>query len=234
MQTRKILTDKEKERLAALGSSEGAQGYAAYLGRRTTDAYDSMVSEAEDKARRQAVGYGRAGERLSAADLGNDGYAAYLRSAAKEARRARLSQLEEARHSEEREALRGYADYLDGIRRENGKELLATAEELLSAYHTAEEAEEKIKAADTGRGGEDALRELHRLHGPERGTVTESEKEAMRELLETLRQADLPYERNYEYCLLLGYSEEMARKMATYLYETRSDNTKKLHDLFTD
>ena len=81
------LNSATEHHLRKLAKPRGAKDYAAWLIANAQESGESeRVAEAEQE-RRRAPGYGLAGEALYGRASGQDGYAAYLQAAAKEALR---------------------------------------------------------------------------------------------------------------------------------------------------
>ncbi len=223
------LSEKRRKDLAALGRSDGAKSYGEWLGNRVkSDGEDRLAAAAQKE--RETVGYGAAGEKLSASGLADDGYAAYLRRAAQEARAAREAALDAERESRDLAALRGYAEYLEAERAAAGRHLVSLAEELVSSPMSSDEAERRISLAHVSPEAAVALRTAHRYEGSSPETAPSGAKR--KEVLEYLKKVTLPYARAYQYCLNQGFSEEEATRLADEAAATYSEETKRLHALF--
>lgn len=225
MATKKSLTEIEKRALARYTDTSGAKGFGAWLAEngKTAEA-DKKRQAAATAARRETYG-NRAAESLAALGIAEDGYAAYLRRAAKEAREARTKEIESGRADEGARALAGYAAYLDGVRKENGERLTAAAETLLSTPHTEEEASALAGTATDRADAKAALLSLYRTRGAQGSADTAK-------VVKAITEASMPYGRAYEYCRLLGYSEEMARRIAGFTAESGNRYTEELWELF--
>lgn len=218
----KLLTEDEKRRLRRLATSDGADGYGEWLrGEAKTSTESTALLSAAKAADRTAVGYGSAGEALSASGLADDGYASYLRLAAKEARTAKRQELERSRARSGAALLRGYADYLKEEKAAAGDRLVDTAKTLAKGNSTEEEAAALIAASGARGASAAALRSLWRP------AVKEPEL-SPEKAVSYLVKNQLPSERALEYCLLIGYGEEEARQLVRQAELQRSKNTDRL------
>ena len=225
------LTTKKKETLRRYASTSGAKSYAEWLGTQTREGEAESLLAAEREGRRSEVGYGAAGEQLSGLGLADDGYAAYLRHAAKAARETRLAELTSARASRETAALAGYADYLRAERAASGDSLIAAAEQIADTTLTREEAEAIAKGAGGKSGATGALMNIYRYHGTTQGSAGRGAS-ARSEIVAYLASAKLPYERAYTYCLSMGCTVAEAERLAATAVAGYDDTTKRLHALF--
>ncbi|MBO7762080.1 MAG: hypothetical protein J6T24_04725 [Clostridia bacterium] len=227
MSSKKTLTEIEKRALSRYADTAGAKGYGAWL-KKSGTAADEARQAAATAAGRQSYNQ-KEGERLSALGLSEDGYAAYLRRAAKEAREARTASVEADRAKEAEKALAGYAAYLDGVREQNAERLQSTAEALLNTPHTEKEAAALIGTATGGQRAKSTLMTLYRTRG-----ITEAAAEGndTAKVVKTISEARMPYERAYEYCRLLGYGEEMAHRIAAFTEKSQNRYTEELWELF--
>ncbi len=225
------LSEKRRKSLALFGDTEGAMSYGEWLGGRTVSDGGLERRDAEAEARRSDVGYGVTGERLAERGLADDGYAAYLRRAAREARSARTAAIEAERESRDLAALRGYAEYLEGEREAYGERLVSLAEELVSSPLSREEAEWRIALANVSPEATAALRNAYRYEG---SRATDGEpKVSEAKVLDYLKKVCLPYDRAYRYCLDLGYSATDATRLAKEAEASYSEERKRLHALFS-
>lgn len=228
MATKKTLTALERRALARYADTAGAKGYGAWLGRTLSDADQRRQASATSALLDASLHTGKGG-RLASLGLAEDGYAAYLRRAAKEARSERDAAAEALRVSAGTEALRGYADYLAKVRKEDEERLNEAAEALVSTPHTEAEAGALIARTTRKSGARAALERLYRTRGT---TAADTDSEKTEKVLERIGEARMPYARAYEYCRLLGYSEEMAKRLASFASEPHDSYTEKLHELF--
>ncbi len=227
----KKLKKKTEELLRGATDSRGTKSYAEWLGAGKSDAADSAHTALAAKARRQGVGYGTEAEALAKGDLADDGYAAYLRRAAKDAREAGHRQIERERASTQIEALGKYAEYLDGERKKKADRLVALAEELAENDYTGEAAEALIEKSGAGREATGLLRLQHSYRTPYEQTPEGREKIAS--VLEDLRKSGMPYQRAYEYCRLLGFGDSLAERLARFAEAERSDLSRELEELLS-
>jgi hypothetical protein len=219
-------------RLRRAATPEGADTYAAYLLKigNPHDTADSMRQAAATDGARVSPDHGTAGEALREGGLADDGYAAYLRRAAKEQRAAREAQIEAARTQGARAAMAGYASYLDEKRAEQESRLLEAARALMSVPLDApNERDRLIDAATESPEAAAALREAHTsLHEKSE----EGREGHVNDVLSYIMRNNLPYDRAYTYCRLLGYSDGYAERLARYATEERLDLMEELEDLF--
>lgn len=216
------LSAAERRRLRRLATADGAKSYGDWLKEEAPKSGgDAALLAAEKAADRTAVGYGRAGETLTAKGLADDGYASYLRLAAKEARETRRQELLKGSAEEGAELLRGYADYLRGERDAEGERLITAAERLAKGEYERDAAEEYI--ASVGARGEAA--EL--LRSLRREPVKEPELSPA-EAINYIVRHQLPSVHAMEYCLLIGYDEETASTLVKQAELRRSENTDRL------
>lgn len=225
------LSDKVKERLRRQGDSRDAKSYGEWLGAIANEDDSTARLAALREDTRSDVGYGAGGDALAGSGLSDDGYAAYLRHAAKEARRARWERVEAAREGRDTATLRGYADYLASVREASGERLADAAERLTAAPITEQEADEIIVEAGGGREAALDLKRTYRTLGKDKADVA-AEKNSTRAVIAYLKEAQLPYQRAYEYCLSLGYSQEEATELAALAESDLDELTKQLHGLF--
>ena len=207
------LTKANERRLRRLARPQDAGGYAAWLAANPqTDREDERTAEAQEERRREP-GYGLAGEALYGSELGNDGYAAYLQAAAKEARAARAKARERETVAEGQRALAGYAAYLDGLRAEDADRLIAAGKTILSLSHDDDAGREAAltAATDDPRAAE-ALRALHG-QGAEPDNKPDTH---LTNVLNHIYTQGFRYQESYEYCRLLGYSDTRAKAIAAY------------------
>ena len=223
------LSEKKRRELAALGRSDGAKSYGEWLGAQVESDGMARLSAAAEQER-EAVGYGATAERLSAGGLSDDGYAAYLRRAAREARSAREAALDAERESRDLAALRGYAEYLEAERTASGERLVALGEELVSSPMSYDEAARRIALARVSPRAAAALRTAHRYEGSREEAPAATISEA--KVLDYLKRVTLPYSRAYQYCLSLGFTEEESARLAKEAAAAYSEETKRLHALF--
>lgn len=220
--TVKLLSAADKRRLARLAKADGAKSYADWLrGEGKTDTVGGTLLSAAKTADRAAVGYGAAGEQLSASGLADDGYASYLRLAAKEAREARRRELEGDRADSGAALLRGYAAYLKGEKDATGERYISAATQLAKGQHEKAAAEALIASTGADRAATEALRALWQP------PVKEPELTPA-EAIDYMVRNQMPSARALEYCLLIGYDEETARKLVRHAELRRSDNTDRL------
>ncbi len=215
--TKKTLQYNDEKLLRRKAGDGNAESYAAWLRREKANKKQKPASTTEPDAPLTLDG-----------GLGDDGYAAYLRRAAKEARKERTAAVEEAHYTEGQDALRGYAAYLAEQRKQAGDELITAANDLLGNYHKEGEAEAALASVT-----EDAARlRLTRLYRDRAEGATEfsdKRRAEMKALIERL--AGYPRKRAYDYCRLLGYTEKTAKQVADYIEATRSENDKALEAL---
>lgn len=225
----KKLKKEDEELLRKATDSRGSQSYTEWLGVGGGES-DSAHKAHAMSARRTAVGYGRGGEELSRSDLADDGYAAYLRRAAKEARDAGHLKIERGRSDSQLASLGAYAEYLDGERKKKADRLVSLAEELLGNAYDNDTAESLIKKSGAGATASGLLRGHQSRKTPYEETP--EGREAISEVLNYLSKSGIPYKRAYEYCRLLGYGDQMAHRLASYADGERSDLSQELEDLF--
>ena len=223
--TASLVSEDDRRRLRLLATPSGASGYAEWLrGTAGSGTENSALLSAAKEADRSAVDYGAAGERLSSSGLADDGYASYLRLAAKEARAERRAELERSRADSGAALLRGYADYLKEEKAAAGDRLYSTAQALAKGTLAKEEAEALIAASGARGAAGDALRAFWRA--PTKEPELSPEK-----AVSYLVKNQMPSERALEYCLLIGYGEEEARQLVKEAELQRSKNTDRLLDL---
>lgn len=218
----KPLTAAERRRLRRLATADDAHGYAEWLRGASKPATENEALAAAAKtADRTAVGYGSAGEELYGTSLADDGYASYLRLAAKEAREARRREIEKGRADGGAALLRGYADYLKKEKEAAGERLLTTATALSKGKYEKAEAEDLIASSGAEGAAADALRAL--WHPPAKEPELSPER-----TIEYIVKNQLPSERALEYCRLIGYDDETARRLIKHAELQRSENTDRL------
>lgn len=229
------LSEYYERELKRIAGTEGADSYGKWLsaqGKSTAGAADAARQSAATEAARGLVGYGLSGERLSRTGLADDGYADYLRAAAKEAREARVRAIEGERASSEREALAGYADYLEGVRRERGERLIDAAEDLLSLDKYNEESIKRIIGnATTDTRARDLLSHIRASYDY---IPSDASRTDVSSVISRIRTMGYNEDRAYRYCKLMGYSDERAREIALFATEDYKDLSKELSDLFGD
>ncbi len=215
--------------LRALGKIKNAKGYAAWLGKASDASSDRTRAETAAKNTRLAVDFGASGERIARTGLADDGYAAYLRAAAKQQREARALGVETERAAEATRALAGYRDYLLSLRKEDEERLIDAARDVLSLERDRLPALNRIlDEAEATATQRRALEYAYRHY---------SSKERAREDVSTLRhliEGNYNYDRAYEYCLLIGMSPGLARRMAQAADDALSQNWDKYYELFGD
>lgn len=218
------------ESLRRSATAKGAKSYAAWLRELTPkgENYGAAHAALAKESTRAAADYGAAGEQLAGGGLSDDGYAEYLRRAAKESRLAGHSAIEARRGDEGAEALRRYADYLDGVRREAGDALVKTAASFAESYTSEKERDSIINALDPTAAGASLLRKAHATLSPEEPR----QKAGIAGVIDTLQSRQLPKERAIEYCRLLGYSEEEAGRIVEFVETMRSELSKELLEIF--
>ena len=224
----------EKE-LRKLASADDAEGYGRWLSTQSKaykKAADVARTSAASQAVRELADYGASGEALSRSGLADDGYADYLRRAAKEAREARIGAIESERAGGEREALAGYADYLNEVRRADGDRLVKAAEELL-----------KLKSENTARidriigdatESADAAALLRKIREDYEYIPSDSSAADLPSVITRIRTMGYNRDRAYRYCKLLGYSDERAGEVADFATEDYADIADRLSALFGD
>ena len=226
----KKLKKETEDLLRAATDSRGAKSYAEWLGKSGADAVSAAHAATAKEARRAEIGYGAAGEALQRDGLADDGYAAYLRRAAKEAREESHRRIESERAAGQRSALGEYAAYLDGERRKKADRLVSLAEEISGGEYLSETADALIKESGAGETATALLKSRRHYLTPYERTA-----EGMAEIadvLDRLRRSGLPYQRAYEYCRLLGYGDALATRIARFAEEERSDVSLELEELF--
>ena len=227
----KIPKNTEK-RLRRAAVPEGADSYAAYLlkegGYRATA--DKGAQAAASEGVRLSPDYGARGAALAEGGLADDGYAAYLRRAAKEQRAATAAAAEAARTEGARATMSGYAAYLEGERDAQESRLLETARALMSVPLDAPIERDRLIDAATSNPETAAI--LREVHTSLREENVEGKEGQITEVLSYLIRNNLSYERAYAYCRLLGYSNDYADRIARYAHEGRSDLMIKLDELF--
>ena len=181
---------------------------------------------------RSLVDYGRSGEALARSGLADDGYADYLRRAAKEAREARAHAIESERASSEREALSGYADYLAKVRREEGDRLVAAAEELLSMNRANLAASDRV--IQNAGGNTRATNLLRKLRDKNEHIPSSTSRTDIPSVLSRIGEMHYDYDRAYRYCKLVGYSDSRAREIASFATSDYADLSDQVSSLFGD
>lgn len=228
--------EKSYEReLRKLASNKDADSYGAWLSaQRETDARsaDRARQHAATEAAMALVDYGTSGEALARTGLADDGYADYLRMAAKNAREARVRAIESERASNERKALEGYADYLDGVRKTDGDRLVAAAEELLAMNKPNDaRVEGIIRGATDDTRAANMLRLIRNTH---EYIPNESVRTDVPSVISHIREMGYSPERAYRYCKVLGYSDERAREVADFATESYAGLADEVDKLFGD
>ena len=243
------LSEAGRNKLRRLGSSRGAKSYGEWLEGQEDSSLALSRLEADSEGRRAAVGYGTRGESLLRRGLADDGYAAYLRRAVKEARALREAAIESERASKDLAALRGYAAYLEAEREASGERLVSLGEGLVASPLTEEEAAGAIARARVSPSAAAALAEVYRYEGTRKEaeiTPPEDSEEETPEVdvtppesptdeeavLGYLKAVHLPYERAYRYCISIGLGEADARRLAALAESRLSEDYRKLHGLF--
>lgn len=226
-----FLSAAELRRLRRLATAKDARGYAAWLrGEKTDGGENAALLEAAKRADRTAVGYGTSGDALSSSALADDGYAAYLRLAAKEARERERRALEGSRAAGEAALLRGYADYLKKEKAAAGDRLVSAATALSKGPREKAEAETLI--ASSGAEGEAAAALRALWQAPEeKEESSPSPSLPVEETISYIVKAQMPSERALEYCRLLGFDDETAKSIVKFAEQQRSENTDRLHGI---
>ncbi len=229
MATNKLKKETE-ERLRKAADTRGAKSYAEWLGAGKSNTGDLLQAEAAKSARREAVGYGTSGETLARSGLADDGYASYLRHAAKTAREDTQRRIERERAGEQLSALGSYASYLENARKEKGDRLVSLGERLLSEGYDSDTAESLIGKEGAGDTAAAILRGIQRSGIPLEETP--EGRQQTEKVLDRLLKSGMTYRSAYEYCRLLGYSDKMATRLARLADEERSDMSRELIELF--
>ena len=222
----------EKE-LRRLAGTENASGYGAWLRTQSTDyqkTADTARTSAASQAARELADYGTSGEVLSRTGLADDGYADYLRKAAKEAREARVRAIEGARADGERAALAGYADYLTEVRRAEGDRLVKAAEELLALK--SENSAKIDRIIGDATENEEAAALLRRIRSDYEYIPADSAATDLPSVISRIRSMGYNRDRAYRYCKLIGYSDERAGEVADFATADYADLSERLSALF--
>ena len=213
-----------KRELSLISKPKNARSYRAWLtgGKSTADAKQGTAAA---EGRRREVGYGLSGEMLGRSSYADDGYAAYLRKAAKEARTQAAAAIEDERIQENRNTLAGYGKYLSELRAKDEETLAKTAEKLLG-LKTGEDvtSEQLIATVDPTPQQARALRSIYRSNPATR--------ESREKILEHLIRNYYSYEKAYSYCRAVGLSDEAARSLAELAAAERSSSVDRLEALF--
>lgn len=221
--------------LRKLANTDTADGYGKWLLTQAEDGgkkSDRARLEAAGEAERALVDYGASGETLARSGLADDGYADYLRRAAKEAREARVRAIEDERAGYERAALSGYADYLEKARRAEGDRLVEAAEELLSLNKQNIAKVDRI--IETATDDERAAALLRRIRNSYEYIPTDSAATDVPSVISRIRTMGYDENRAYRYCKLVGYSDERAREVAKFATEDYKALSDELAALFKD
>lgn len=215
--------------LRRLGRIKNAKGYAAWLGAEATASADRARAEESAKASRLAVDFGASGESLARSGLADDGYAAYLRKAAKQQREARALGIETDRADGATKTLAGYRDYLNALRREDGDRLVEAAHAAVSLERGRLPALNRIlDEAEATTAQRQAIGYAYRHHS------SEARDKENASTLQYLLEHHYNYKLAYEYCLLLGMEPGLAHRMATASDAALTDNWDKIYELFGD
>ncbi len=220
------ISEAIERQLRALATPKGAKGYRAWLTSVPgTGAYAKRRAAATEERRLQ-VGYGLAGEALGRSSYADDGYAAYLREAAKSARSQRAGAIEDERVQESQKTLKGYGQYLEGLKKENLAALGSTAEKLL-ALEVGDDLKSEALIADVGATAKqaEALRSIYRSN-------PSADSKTREKVLKHLIKNYYGYEKAYEYCRLIGFSDTTARQLAKAADAERSAAHGRLEALF--
>ena len=229
------LSEYYEKELKRIASTDGADGYGKWLSAEAKGsalASDRARQSAAAEAVRSLVDYGTSGEALARSGLADDGYADYLRKAAKQAREARVRAIESDRASNERKALSGYASYLDEVRSADAERLIGAAEDLLSLTRPNSQKEEQIIGAATNNTrARDLLRHIRAKYEyiPESTRANDPAS-----VMSHIREMGYSADRAYRYCRLMGYGDKRAREIAQFVTEDYKDLSKELEDLFRD
>ena len=214
-----------KRDLALIARPKNARSYRAWLTEKKSDA-DAKQSAAAAEASRLSVGYGRAGETLGRSSFADDGYAAYLRKAAKEARASAAATIEDERVKESRDTLAGYGRYLAELREKDAATLEDTAERLLALEAGSDlESQQLIAAANATKDQAAALQKLYK----DNPAVYEKSRERV---LRHLILGYYSYDEAYNYCRLIGLDDSTSRRLAEAAAAERSGNVDRLESLF--
>lgn len=224
----------EKE-LRKLATARNAEGYGRWLSAQKKEGgggADAERQAAAGEAMRALTDYGVQGEALARTGLADDGYADYLRLAAKEARAARTQAIEDARASSERAALAGYADYLRSKKTEEGDRLVKAAEELLSLQRENVAEEDRIIETATADARAAAL--LRRIRNAYEYVPSATTRTDVPTVINRIRNMGYDLDRAYRYCRLVGYSDRRAREIADFATADKADLNAEISDLFGD
>ena len=177
--------------------------------------------------RRSAYGYGSSGEKMARSTLANDGYAAYLREAAKRQREERNSATGSESLKSQQAALAGYADYLRGLRRADAARLTDAANEIvgLGSRDTAL-AEEIANRTSPTAEQKTALLDIYK------SATTPGQNASRSEIVAYMSKEKLTYREAYDYCRSLGYNASTAKSMASSAVNSLDDTTRKMYELF--
>lgn len=222
------LSEAIKRELRMIATPKNAKSYRAWLSALPETGADAKRQTAAAEESRQRVGYGRAGEALGRSSYANDGYAAYLREAAKSQRKAKAAAIEDERVKASRKVLEGYGDYLRERKEANATAMETAAKELL-ALDMGEDtrAEAIIAAADPTSRQAAALRRIYR-NNPTAGA------ESNERVYQFLVKNFYTYQRAYDYCRLIGMNDTNARRMAKAADAALDASHKQLDSLFDD
>lgn len=230
---KRLLSTAERKRLYKIATPEGALGYGAWLSERGKKS--AKEQKAQTSARRDAPDYGVSGASLGEGGLRDDGYAAYLRHAAKQAREERARRMAATQDAEAGNALRGYAAYLEGERAASADRLGALGDVLSEGTLTPEEARAQIRAVTEKADTRKALTALYERYkkSQEPEAPQEEARPAPDVIAGEIFARRLPYHRAVLYCTERGYSRREAELLAERITATYEGSLRQLQSLFT-
>ena len=213
--------------LGSLAAIKNPKSYSEWLATTATTGKNKKRSTEAAAERRSAYGYGSSIEGLAQSSLINDGYAAYLRNAAKAQRTARHNAAESEHTRNEKETLAGYADYLRQMRDEDEQELKKAAESVLSLDVESDGLVDSIgESIQATSAQKEALKTLYT------NNIRSYDSPSKRtELTNRLIDGHYSYQDAYRYCRSLGLSPEAAKDIASAVNQVYDKNTQKMHAL---
>lgn len=226
----KITAAKEKQ-LRSLATPRGALGYGTWLSEQAqTEAKSKRAAEAAGDQRR-LPSYGVSGEALYGSAAADDGYAAYLQAAAKEARAARAEARQRESVAEGRAAVAGYAAYLDGLRQRDGDRLVSAANSLLELPANAIGRRDETVTGTTADPKARAI--LRGIHAAGSGEYDDIDGRLNQTLI-YISNNGFDYDKAYEYCRMLGYDTARASAIANYAMKNKDSIYQEMVDLFDE
>ncbi len=204
-----------KNTLKYVTKIRGAKRYADWLGEQKDVRSDALAAAASAAKRRGS--YGRAGEVAASAGLAGDGYAEYLRLAAKQTETRARRAASQAAATTDRAQAAGYASYLQEKKQERVEDLAALSEEVMKSVSGMETVRELLAEAEMPEPVRGKLLADYRAYLKDKQEAQAPSIEKNLSVLRMFVEKHFSREAAYRFCLAAGMKEADARRMADYL-----------------